>query len=133
MLITSESKENYQQDQQHDLSTKYRLATKKLLTKIFNNPFSPQQENDLNTYGYYLLAEQRNQDAIAVFKQITQAKPDSLNAFDSLAEAYETTKNHAQAIKTLEKVIAIADSKEDVNTASYVQKLNRLKKMINAD
>ena len=118
----------YQADQQIEKSTKYRLKVKTLLADIFSKKISAQQEDSLNRYGYSLLQDQRNQEAIAIFKQITKAKPDSINAFDSLAEAYEATKNYPLAIVALEKTIAIANSKENVNTASFEQKLSRLKK-----
>lgn len=123
----------YQQDQQIAQARKHRLKVEELLTDIFSKPVSSQQEASLNRYGYSLLHVHRNQEAIAVFKRITQANPDSINAFDSLSDAYEITKNYPEAIKALEKAIAIANGKEQVNTASFQQKLNRLKNSKNAE
>jgi predicted alpha/beta superfamily hydrolase len=117
----------YLENQKLEQVRKYRLKVQLLLTKIFSKPVSDQQENDLNTYGYSLLSEQRVQEAITVFKRITQAKPSSINAYDSLAEAYETAKNFPEAIKTLEQAIAVAQSKNDGNIISFEQKLRRLK------
>jgi len=117
----------HQQDQQPEQANKYRLKVQKLLTKIFNKPISVKQEDSLNRYGYNLLSQKRNQEAIAIFKRITQAKPDSINAYDSLADAYESVKNHADAIKALEKAIIMASNKDDMSTASFQQRLSRLK------
>lgn len=116
-----------QQNKQLEQAKKYRLKVQQLLTKIFDKPISPRQESSLNTYGYSLLNEERNQEAIAIFKRITQAKPDSINAYDSLADAYESVKNHSDAIKALEKAIAIANNKDDVSTTSFQQRLSSLK------
>lgn len=123
----------YQQEQKLEQASTYRLKVKQLLSEIFNKPISAKQEDALNRYGYNLLSEKRNQAAIAIFKRITKAKPDSVNAFDSLADAYESVKNHSEAIKALEKTIALANSKDDMNTASFQQRLSRLKNMINTD
>ncbi len=123
----------YQQEQQPELAAKYRLTVQQLLKEILSKPMSPKQEDNLTRYGYNLLNEERNQEAIAIFKRITLAKPDSINAFDSLSDAYERIKNHPEAIKALEKTIALANGKENVNTASFKQKLNRLKNIEVAD
>jgi predicted alpha/beta superfamily hydrolase/Tfp pilus assembly protein PilF len=123
----------YQQDQQPDQANQYRLKVQQRLTKIFKKPISPKQEDNLNRYGYNLLSEERNQEAIAIFTRITQAKPDSINAFDSLADGYETVKNYPEAIKAIEKAFAMANDKENVNTASFQQRLSRLKNRNAAD
>lgn len=123
----------YQQDQQIEQAKKYQLKVQELLTDIFSKPVSAQQENSLNRYGYSLLREQRNQDAIAVFKRITLANPESINALDSLAEAYQATNNYPAAIKALEKAIAIASNRENVNTTSLQQRLNHLKSLVDDD
>jgi predicted alpha/beta superfamily hydrolase/Tfp pilus assembly protein PilF len=123
----------YQQDQQPDQANQYRLKVQQRLTTIFKKPISPKQEDSLNRYGYNLLSEERNQEAIVIFKRITQANPDSINAYDSLADAYEAVKDNALAIKALEKSIAIANKKGDVNTASFQQRLSRLKNRNAAD
>ena len=122
----------YQQDQQLELASIYRLKVQQLLNEAFNKPISIKQEDNLSRYSYNLLDEQRNQEAIAILKRITKAKPDSINAHDNLADAYELVKNYPAAIKTLEKTIAMADGREDVSTASFQQRLSRLKNVNNA-
>jgi len=119
----------YQQNKQLEQASKYRLKVEHLLTDIFSKSVTPQQESSLNSYGYSLLSEKRNHEAIAVFKRITQARVDSINAYDSLADAYEAAKNNPEAIKALEKAILLANNKENVSTASFQQRLNQLKKI----
>jgi len=123
----------HQLDQKPEKANMYRSLVKQRLTEILNNPMSPKQEDSLNRYAYNLLNEERNQESIDLFKRITQAKPDSINAFDSLADGYEAVKNYPEAIKAIEKTIAMANGKENVNTASFKQKLNRLKNIEVAD
>ena len=117
----------YQLEQQPELAAKYRLTVQQLLKEILSKPMSPKQEDNLNRYGYNLLNEERNQEAIAIFKRITLAQPDSINAFDSLSDAYEQLKNHPEAIKALEKTILLANHKGDVSNTSFLQRLSRLK------
>ena len=117
----------HQQEKKFEQANIYRLKVKQLLTDIFNKPISAKQEDSLSRYGYNLLNEERSQEAIAIFKRIIQAKPDSLSAHDNLADAYELVKDYPKAIRALEKTIAMANGKKDVNTASFLQRLTRLK------
>src|SRR5262249_55309164 len=45
-------------------------------------------ENDLNQFGYGLLAQKKVDEAIAIFQKNVQAHPASWNVYDSLGEAY---------------------------------------------
>ncbi len=45
-------------------------------------------EGELNALGYRLLKENRHDDAIQIFQLNVSAYPGSLNAYDSMAEAY---------------------------------------------
>jgi len=117
----------YRQNKQLKQASKYRIKVQQLLTHIFSNEVTPQQERSLNSYGYSLLSEKRNHEAIAVFKRITQARKNSINAYDSLADAYEATKNNSEAIKALEKAIVLANNRDNVSATSFQQRLNQLK------
>ena len=55
-------------------------------------------ENDLNAWGYRLLARQQSRQAVAVLGLAVQLYPDSANGHDSLAEAYEADGAAAPAI-----------------------------------
>jgi len=122
----------YQQDQQAELARTYRLKVQQLLNETFDKPISEKQEDSLSRYSYNLLDEDRNQEAIAVLKRITKVKPNSISAHDNLADAYELVKNYPAAIKTLQKTITMAEGKKDVSTASFQQRLSRLKSINNA-
>jgi len=123
----------YQQENNIEQAEIYRLKAKQLLLDIFSKPVSQKQEASLNRYGYSLLQQKRNQEAIHVFKQISQVKPDSINALDSLADAYEAEKSYQKAINSLEQAIVIATDKDNVNIAPFQQKINRMKNIINAN
>lgn len=117
----------YQQENKPEQASVYRLKAKQLLTDILSKPMSPKQEDSLNRYGYNLMSSNRHQEAITVFKRITQAKPESVNAYDSLTDAYESVKDYTMAHKTLEKAITLANIKGDYDTAAFQQRLSRLK------
>jgi len=64
-------------------------------------------EAQLNAYGYQLLNQKRNAEALAIFTQNTKAHPDSWNAWDSLGEAYAVTGDKAKAIANYQKALAL--------------------------
>lgn len=55
-------------------------------------------EYDLNLGGYALMSAGRVEEAIRLFRRNVEAYPQSANAYDSLAEGYETAGDKAQAI-----------------------------------
>ncbi len=55
-------------------------------------------ENDLNAWGYRLLARQQPKQAVAVLQLAVQLNPRSANGHDSLAEAYEADGATALAV-----------------------------------
>ena len=65
-------------------------------------------EAELNLYGYQLLNQKRNSEAIAIFTRITKDHPDSWNAWDSLGEAYAVTGDKAKAIANYQKALSLA-------------------------
>lgn len=123
----------YLQDKQEEQADKYHNQIKNLLAETFSKPLSSQQEDDMNRYGYYLLNKKRNDEAIVIFEKISQANPESINAFDSLAEAYATADNVQGAITSLEQAIKLAKRKEGVSTVTFSQKLQQLKTLQEAD
>ena len=64
------------------------LADFAAATAGWRNPWRNLFETGLNDYGYRLLAEKRLDDAILVFKLVTDLYASSANAWDSLGEAY---------------------------------------------
>jgi pimeloyl-ACP methyl ester carboxylesterase len=64
-------------------------------------------EDDLNSWGYELLASKQFREAIAVFQTNVTLHPKSSNAFDSLADGYEANGNVADAVRALRQLLEI--------------------------
>jgi dienelactone hydrolase len=69
-------------------------------------------ESGLNNWGYALMRAGDTQGAIAILKFVTVLHPDSGNAYDSLAEAYEAAQDKAQAIEHYRRSLKL-DPKND--------------------
>jgi len=85
-------------------------------------------ENSLNNLGYELLAEEKYNEAIAIFKLNVQRYADSWNLYDSLAEGYEKSGNKAQAVVNYKKALQMnVDNQYDYNEQleSKIAKLSR--------
>jgi predicted alpha/beta superfamily hydrolase len=70
-------------------------------------------ENMLNTIGYQLLRANQSNEAIEIFKKNVELYPNSINVYDSLAEAYELTKQLDSSRKNYEKALSLADQAGD--------------------
>ena len=64
-------------------------------------------EAQLNVYGYQLLNQKRNSEALAIFIRNTKEHPDSWNVWDSLGEAYAATGDKAKAVTNYRKALAM--------------------------
>ncbi|MBE3024797.1 serine hydrolase [Janthinobacterium sp. GW458P] len=80
-------------------------------------------ENDLNAWGYRLLARQQARQAVAVLGLAVQLYPDSANGHDSLAEAYEADGATAPAIAHYRRALEL-----DPGNAHAVARLQTLQK-----
>jgi dienelactone hydrolase len=78
-------------------------------------------ESTVNMWGYNLLAENKDQESIEVFKLNTLAHPESGNTFDSLAEAYQKAKMNELAIKNFKRSLEL-----DPQNANAVKHLKTL-------
>lgn len=89
-----------------------------------NDPVNSYQsiESDINSFGYRLIALEKMDDAIWMFKLNTELYPKSANAFDSLGEACEKAGNNEEAIKAYESALKI-----DPTFLSSAAALKRLK------
>lgn len=79
-------------------------------------------ESDINSFGYRLVAMQKLDDAIEMFRVNAELYPNSANAFDSLGEALASVGKRDEAIKAYEKALSI-----DPKYPSSVDALKRLK------
>lgn len=92
------------------------------------------REDVLTTNAYWLLRNQRQQQAIEIFNLLVESYPESPNAYDGLADGYEMLGDKAAAISNAEKALEKlktatnlnADFKERIRK-SAVDKLTRLK------
>src|SRR6185503_1391888 len=64
-------------------------------------------ENELNAYGYQLLNQGSNDEAIHVLTVNTEKHPESANAWDSLGEAYAIKGDKENAIKNFKKSLSL--------------------------
>lgn len=80
-------------------------------------------ENDLNGWGYRLLANGQVKPALAVFELTASLYPDSWNAHDSLAEAQEAGGAPALAAQSYRRSLAL-----DPNNGHAVERLRVLEK-----
>lgn len=81
------------------------------------------QEAELNTLGYKLLGEKKNDAAITILKLNTEAYPNSPNTYDSLAEAYMRSGEREKAIKYYEKTLAmLPDANLDQQNKDFLRR-----------
>jgi tetratricopeptide (TPR) repeat protein len=73
-------------------------------------------EAQLNMAGYRLLASNRVDDAIEVFKMNVKLFPKAFNAYDSLGEAYSIAGNKELAIENYETSVKLNPDNENAKT-----------------
>lgn len=78
-------------------------------------------EDFVNTWAYRLLREGNGAQAIGLFRYNTEQWPTSWNAFDSLAEGYETLGDKPNAIANYRKSLALDPS--NAHGADHLKKL----------
>ena len=74
-----------------------------------------------NTWGYALLKQAQPQNALEVFKLNVYSYPQSANAYDSLAELYETLGNRQLAKKNYQHSLAL--NLQNTNAAEHLKSL----------
>jgi CubicO group peptidase (beta-lactamase class C family) len=70
-------------------------------------------ENEMNTVGYRLLAKEKKEEALEIFKINTEDFPDSANAHDSLGEGYLAVGDANAAVKSYRKSLELDPSNEN--------------------
>ena len=79
--------------------TGYGGIDQKLQQVLDQYAVSTPSQNDLDSWGYRLLAKQQTKSAIVVLDFAARLYPDNANAHDSLAEAYAANKETEPAIR----------------------------------
>ena len=64
-------------------------------------------ENEMNQIGYQLMGEEKNEEALQVFKWNVEAFPKSANAYDSYGEAFMKLGQNEKAIENYKKSIEL--------------------------
>jgi TolA-binding protein len=84
-------------------------------------------ENELNNYGYQLLANNEQDKAIELFIVNTQRNPKSANVFDSLGEAYALKGDKKNAIVNFKKALSLNPSANTkANSEKYLRQLGAM-------
>lgn len=78
-------------------------------------------EDEVNNWAYALLRRDKQQEALEVFRLNTSLHPQSWNAYDSEAEAYEDLGDKANAIKYYQQSLAL--NPQNGNGAEHLKKL----------
>jgi dienelactone hydrolase len=88
------------------------------------------QERSLNSFGYGFLSERKYAEATAILELAAALNPDSANAQDSLADAYEAAGRKADAIAASRRALQLLDKAPDRSRAairaSAEERLKRL-------
>lgn len=85
--------------------------------------------NELNVYGYELLHRKKEEEAIKVFKFLTEEFPKNANFYDSLGEMYFVNGDLDNAALNYKKSLEL-DTTND-NARTYIEKIKEQKKLKN--
>jgi dienelactone hydrolase len=92
-------------------------------------------EQEMNLYGYQLIQEGANADALIVLQMNADAYPQSANVYDSVADAFLANGNKEEALRYAEKAIKMLETDmrapaafKDAVRQSAEQKIRDLKK-----
>jgi len=95
--------------------------------KLMKDAIALGSENELNAYGYNLMAQGQNDKAIEIFILNTTKFPASANAFDSLGEGYATKGDKSNAIKNFKKALALnPPAATKANSEKYLKQLGAM-------
>ena len=78
-------------------------------------------ENELNLFGYQLLARDRTDDAIVILELNVEAFPEAFNTYDSLAEAYMLSGRTEPAIANYERSLEL--NPDNTNAVAMLARL----------
>jgi uncharacterized protein len=83
----------------------------------------PVPENEINSFGYRLMGENKFDEAIAVLKHNVELYPGSANVYDSLAEAYEDVGKFDLAVEELQKAVDVGTKTNDPQLDAFKRHL----------
>jgi hypothetical protein len=115
------------------LSPTVKKLRKELIVQNYKNPLKIAEslkknnaafnlsENDLNDFGYKLLAEGKQNEALKIFKLNTDLYPESGNTYDSYAETLAGLGNKKEAIKNYKRAFEL--NPKNINAQEQAKKL----------
>lgn len=80
--------------------------------------------NDINNWGYILIAQNKKAEALEVFRLNTVLYPKNANAYDSLAETYGALGNMEQAVIYYRKALEVNPNYANANNIRKMLKAN---------
>jgi predicted alpha/beta superfamily hydrolase len=87
----------------------------------------PVPEGVINELAYDALSAGKIEAALALFKRNVQAHPNSANAYDGLADAYERAENWSEALAAAERAAALAVEFDVPNRDYFLRHAAKLK------
>ena len=87
----------------------------------------PVPEDIINNFGYEELNKGHIQEAIGFFNRNIKQNPNSANAFDGIADAYEKAGMWNEAIVSSEKAVALAKKYNDPNLNYFIEHIKKIK------
>lgn len=87
----------------------------------------PVPEGVINALGYDALSAGKTEAAIALFKRNVEASPNSANAYDSLADAYEKAENWGEAAKAAQRAADLGAELDHANRQYFAKHAAELK------
>ena len=102
----------------------------KLLNNLYNfNEEIKIPESLVKRIGYYVLREGKPDIAYSLFKYNIDNFPNSVNAFDSMADFFERQKKYSEAIKYYRLAMKMA-KEQNIDVTPHVQSIERVEKSL---
>ena len=86
----------------------------------------PVPEDVVNTFGYEALSAGNIQEAMVLFQRNVDQHPNSANAYDGIADAYEKAGKWDEALASSKKAVALAKKYNDPNSGYFVRHLEKV-------
>jgi len=93
--------------------------------KVKNRALEVADEQQLNTYGYQLLAADKKQEAIDIFKINVKRYPNSWNVYDSLGDAYNQNGNYKEALSNYKTALSKAPDAQKKRITTEIEKIEK--------
>lgn len=111
----------------NNLNTKSRLLAKQGKQQeadaLKTEALTMADETQMNAYGYELLGQERNKEAIDVFRSNVKKYPASWNVYDSLAEALEKTGDKKAAVSNYKTALSKSPENQKKRITDTIAKL----------